>query len=343
MNPEERLLTVREVAELLRLSTHTVRLWLQTGKLRGLRVGRRWRVRESDLHAFLKAAETADKEGGKVSQQGIFSPLSSSGGMKASAKQILDFFSEQVSKLFFEDLQRPLWKNYPNHLSDPVEALALFLEGYAYERNVSPKSYKSTAAATVMELRTLEQPRLWEEYASRLRSSGKKPNPQCDPLYHTDLKCSCVVCMFGKDNIVRLAKEGLEAGNIRGVHRKLDSVRGIGGKIASVFLRDVAVYFGLTKYLKNVEDRWLLQPVDLWVRRTVSILARAHSMNDKEMAQWIVENASEPERANQGIWYFGSRIVRSEEALEKALRNPETVRALFEDHCATVEEKPVTP
>lgn len=63
MNPEERLLTVQEVAEFLRLSTHTVRLWLQTGKLRGLRVGGRWRVWESDLYAFLKAAETADKEG----------------------------------------------------------------------------------------------------------------------------------------------------------------------------------------------------------------------------------------------------------------------------------------
>lgn len=59
MNPEERLLTVREVAEYLRLSPRTVRLWLQTGKLRGLRVGGRWRVRESDLVEFLRAAEEA--------------------------------------------------------------------------------------------------------------------------------------------------------------------------------------------------------------------------------------------------------------------------------------------
>lgn len=62
MNPEERLLTVQEVAERLRLSARTVRLWLQTGKLRGLRVGGRWRVRESELHAFLRAAEEAAKK-----------------------------------------------------------------------------------------------------------------------------------------------------------------------------------------------------------------------------------------------------------------------------------------
>lgn len=129
--------------------------------------------------------------------------------MEASAKQILGFFSEQVSKRFFECLQRPLWENYPNHLSDPVEALALFFRGYAYERNVSPKSYKSTAAETVKKLHTLKQPRLWEEYSGHLQRSSINPNSLCDPLYHSGLKCSCIVCVFGKDNIVRFAKEGL--------------------------------------------------------------------------------------------------------------------------------------
>ncbi|MEM3485461.1 MAG: hypothetical protein QXI12_07540 [Candidatus Methanomethyliaceae archaeon] len=99
-----------------------------------------------------------------------------------------------------------------------------------------------------------------------------------------------------------------------------------------MFLRDVAVYFGLTESLRNAKDRWLLQPVDVWVKRTVPILAGAHIMKDEEMAQWIVENAAEPETANQGIWYFGSQIVQSKEDLEKALRTPETVRTLFKAH-----------
>lgn len=62
MNPVERLLTVQEVAERLRLSTRTVRLWLQTGRLKGLRVGGRWRVRDSDLMEFLREAEEAGKK-----------------------------------------------------------------------------------------------------------------------------------------------------------------------------------------------------------------------------------------------------------------------------------------
>lgn len=59
MNSEVRLLTVQEVADRLRLSARTVRLWLQTGRLKGLRVGGRWRVRESDLMEFLREAEAA--------------------------------------------------------------------------------------------------------------------------------------------------------------------------------------------------------------------------------------------------------------------------------------------
>ena len=53
---EERLLTVREVAERIRPSPQTVRRWLQQGRLRGFRPGGTklgYRVREADLQRFL--------------------------------------------------------------------------------------------------------------------------------------------------------------------------------------------------------------------------------------------------------------------------------------------------
>jgi excisionase family DNA binding protein len=53
---EERLLTVREVAERIRTSPQTVRRWLQQGRLRGFRPGGTklgYRVREADLQHFL--------------------------------------------------------------------------------------------------------------------------------------------------------------------------------------------------------------------------------------------------------------------------------------------------
>jgi excisionase family DNA binding protein len=54
---EQRLLTVREVAERIRSSPETVRRWLRQGKLRGFRPGGTklgYRVPESELQRFLE-------------------------------------------------------------------------------------------------------------------------------------------------------------------------------------------------------------------------------------------------------------------------------------------------
>jgi excisionase family DNA binding protein len=56
---EDTFLTVAEIAELLRLNQQTVRNWIDAGNLAAVRVGRRVRVRESDLDRFIAAGETA--------------------------------------------------------------------------------------------------------------------------------------------------------------------------------------------------------------------------------------------------------------------------------------------
>lgn len=48
------LLTPKEVAEKLRLSEQTVLRWLRNGKLKGVKAGRLWRIREEDLQEFIK-------------------------------------------------------------------------------------------------------------------------------------------------------------------------------------------------------------------------------------------------------------------------------------------------
>ena len=50
---EEEYLTVAEVAELLRLNQQTVRNWIDQGSLPALRVGRRVRIKRSDLDRLL--------------------------------------------------------------------------------------------------------------------------------------------------------------------------------------------------------------------------------------------------------------------------------------------------
>lgn len=49
----EEFLTVAEVAELLKLNQQTVRNWIDQGSLPALKVGRRVRIRRSDLERVL--------------------------------------------------------------------------------------------------------------------------------------------------------------------------------------------------------------------------------------------------------------------------------------------------
>ena len=54
----EKLLTVKDAAKVLLVKPTTVREWLKAGKLKGVKVGNRlWRVRESELEAFLQENE----------------------------------------------------------------------------------------------------------------------------------------------------------------------------------------------------------------------------------------------------------------------------------------------
>jgi excisionase family DNA binding protein len=52
----DRLLTLREAAEVLRLSTRTVRQYVQRGEIKGRIIGNRWRFRRADLDAFFENA-----------------------------------------------------------------------------------------------------------------------------------------------------------------------------------------------------------------------------------------------------------------------------------------------
>jgi excisionase family DNA binding protein len=50
----DKLLTPEQVAERLVVTPRVVKEWLRQGKLKGVKVGKMWRVYESDLEAFLR-------------------------------------------------------------------------------------------------------------------------------------------------------------------------------------------------------------------------------------------------------------------------------------------------
>lgn len=58
MQEEERMYTVEEVAQRLRVNPRTVRGWIASGELIALDVGREYRISQSDLNAFMEKRKT---------------------------------------------------------------------------------------------------------------------------------------------------------------------------------------------------------------------------------------------------------------------------------------------
>ena len=59
----EALLTPEQVAKRLQLTPHTIYVWLRAGRLRGIKLGHLWRVKEEDLDAYLDRASSAPQTG----------------------------------------------------------------------------------------------------------------------------------------------------------------------------------------------------------------------------------------------------------------------------------------
>ena len=48
------LLTIKQAAEHLQVSSKTIRRWIDTGDLIAHRLGRQWRISETDLQTFIR-------------------------------------------------------------------------------------------------------------------------------------------------------------------------------------------------------------------------------------------------------------------------------------------------
>lgn len=65
---EDRWLTIEEITQMLSVHEQTVRRWIREGQLPGVLLGRKagYRIRESDLNAFLETRATGGDSEGKV-------------------------------------------------------------------------------------------------------------------------------------------------------------------------------------------------------------------------------------------------------------------------------------
>ncbi|MDD5658663.1 MAG: helix-turn-helix domain-containing protein [Actinomycetota bacterium] len=57
----DKLLTIEEVAEVLRVSTRTVIRYIESGKLKASKIGV-WRIKQSDVDVFLEKTSNQNKK-----------------------------------------------------------------------------------------------------------------------------------------------------------------------------------------------------------------------------------------------------------------------------------------
>jgi len=58
----DKLLTSEQVSKILQVHPFTVLKYLKAGKLKGIKLGRVWRIRESDVERFLEERSMASTE-----------------------------------------------------------------------------------------------------------------------------------------------------------------------------------------------------------------------------------------------------------------------------------------
>jgi excisionase family DNA binding protein len=58
----EKLYTLDEVADMCRVNKHTVYKWVRCKSLKALKMGRHWRVKESDLQSYIDGLKAEREE-----------------------------------------------------------------------------------------------------------------------------------------------------------------------------------------------------------------------------------------------------------------------------------------
>lgn len=205
---------------------------------------------------------------------------------------------------------------------------ALHFKDYAYERNVSgaAKFYRDVADKVLKRhLKSREawrdslEKEIWLDFKDECKKKGKKYNKKLDPLMpSTKNKINLVRFVFEIPldfSIAAWAAGMLSQNKLRESHKKLKNVWGIGDKIASYYLRDIYFLANNLAPKSDLNDLYLLQPVDIWIRRASAALG-LQKLSKKycaeAMCKFEQKHSLYPGQANIGFWLLGSWFFQDE-------------------------------
>jgi len=238
--------------------------------------------------------------------------------------------------------------------SNPFDSLRFFLLGYAFERQGSSRDFAAVANEVILEaskegkdFSSLKAKKIWNTFTKKLDEVKVKPNYARNPLCpkgteYTNNKDNtktvnqkCVIELVQEElsnvGIVSFAKEKLNSDQVKEAYEILNKINGVGPKIASLFLRDVAIVMCDCKKISNNKE--LLQPIDTWIRYCVRAYAGNTKLTYNECADFLINGTDEPEKANQGIWYFCAQVAQSSRyRVDRSIKDQKYMERLIQQH-----------
>ena len=210
---------------------------------------------------------------------------------------------------------------FEEQFKDGYKALVCFVENYAYERQgaasayseIAKKAIKKQFDGSVKSVTFTDAKEAWKHYQEIAKSEYNSlgVNPSLNPM-NSD---GGILAVMAKGNIINLAsyvKGLIQSNQTKQAYRLLTGIRGIGPKIASLYLRDITYNGKLAE--SEIKDQRYLQPIDTWIDQALKIIFRNKKPKALKEKQEIIVKLCKaakvsPISFNQGAWVLGSKIA----------------------------------
>jgi len=230
-----------------------------------------------------------------------------------------------------------LWASTEKFEVDAYEALRDFFH-YGFYRNrreeIAKKYYEQAYISMDEITQNLKIPKdkvefLKEKGNTLQQTFTQKVNSIRSPITHkkwevheTDLSFLKSVCndfiplLKNYDYNVRIFCKGFfQKLDYRELFNRIDDIKGVGQKIASLYLRDMLFLYDRDQKTKNLEkltqeQLFVMYPIDTWVKNISKKILDEKIGDDKKIAFEIFEKCHEygvnAVYVNHGIWYIGA-------------------------------------
>lgn len=238
---------------------------------------------------------------------------------------------------------------FKDQFKDNYKALVCFIQNYAHERQGAAAAYPIIAEMAIEKLFQGKMRMVAIGHAKEAwktcKQIAKKEfndlglNESHNPM-NSDKGILTVMAAEQISNISLHIKNLIERNKTKEAHNFIKSIRGIGPKIASFYLRDIAYLGNIIE--SKIKDQYHLQPIDTWLEQGLSIIfgdkiPRKLTEKQKIIVEFCEEANCSPIAFNQGAWVLGSQIAGDFDTFRKITKG-KNARAIIEKHISTKKE-----